>query len=58
MLLKLILLIIGATLMGYGIWRAFGHEQPRDTIGALLALTGLVVALTGTVIICVPHFFR
>lgn len=57
MVFDLVLLITGTTLMGYGSWRAFGREQPRDTMGAFLALVGFLVALTGTLMICVPSFF-
>jgi hypothetical membrane protein len=53
-----LLIVCGIFLIGSGIWSAFTKEHPTDAIGAFLALVGLMVSLTGTLLTCVPDFIR
>ena len=51
-------IICGIFLIGSGIRNAFMKKPPMDTVGAFLALLGLIASLVGIVLICVPDFFH
>jgi len=57
MVFNVLLVVCGSFLIGYGIWSAFTKKSSMDTVGAFLALVGLVAALVGVLLICVPRFF-
>jgi hypothetical protein len=57
MVAKGLLIGFGILLMGFGMRAAFSGKHPGNTIGALLALTGLGASLVGTLLIFVPDFF-
>ena len=52
-----LLVVCSIFLVVFGLGAAFGKKHPSNTIGALMALVGLVTALIGTLLICVPGFF-
>lgn len=51
------LIVCGILMMAFGMRTAFGKSHPENTIGAFLALAGLVISLLGMLLICVPDFF-
>ena len=52
------LMIIGGILaIGWGLWATYNLKNPYDILGAACAPIGLVLALLGTLLICVPNFF-
>jgi hypothetical membrane protein len=55
---NILLIVCGIFLIGSGIWCAFMKKHPIDAIGAFFALAGLVSALIGTLLTCVPNFFH
>lgn len=44
--------------IGWGFWAAHNAKRPLDILGALAMLAGLAVSLLGTLLVCVPGFFR
>ena len=51
------MIITGIFTMGWGLWASFNLRKPFDIVGAAFAPIGLVLALLGTLLICVPKFF-
>jgi hypothetical protein len=52
------LMIIGGILaISWGLWATFNLKKPYDIFGAACAPIGLVLALLGVLLICVPNFF-
>lgn len=51
------MIIIGIFALGWGLWASYNLKKPYDTIAAAFAPIGLVLALTGVLLICVPGFF-
>ena len=43
--------------LGWGFWAAHNTKRPLDIIGSVVILIGFVVALLGTLLVCVPGFF-
>jgi len=43
--------------LGWGFWAAHNAKKPLDIVGSFAILIGLVVALLGTLLVCVPGFF-
>jgi len=43
--------------IGWGFWAAHNAKKPVDIIGSFVILAGLVIALMGTLLVCVPGFF-
>ncbi|RME47484.1 MAG: hypothetical protein D6795_14025 [Deltaproteobacteria bacterium] len=54
---KVLLLLVGLFLLGFGIVGAMRFSPPRDTLASLLAPVGLLAALVAIVLLCVPDFF-
>lgn len=52
------LTVFGICLTGWGVAAAHRLKSPLDLLGALGALAGVILGLTGTVLITVPGFFR
>ena len=48
---------VGLFCLGWGFWAAHNAKKPVDIIGSLAILAGLVTALLGTLLVCVPGFF-
>ncbi|RLB83667.1 MAG: hypothetical protein DRH17_01860 [Deltaproteobacteria bacterium] len=57
MVFNSLLIVCGIFLIASGIWGAFKKHPPMDTLGAFLALIGLIASLVGVLLICVPGFF-
>ena len=51
------MIIIGLALIGWGFWASDKMKSPWNVIGALCAPVGLVIALLGVLLFCVPNFF-
>ncbi|MFH2013089.1 MAG: hypothetical protein ABIJ37_10370 [Pseudomonadota bacterium] len=51
------MVIIGILMIGLGFWAAYNARRPFNTIGAVFTPVGLIVALLGVLLICVPGFF-
>ncbi len=51
------LIIIGLVALFWGFWAAHEAKKPLDIIGAIAAPVGLIVALLGVLLLCVPGFF-
>ncbi|MBN2467473.1 MAG: hypothetical protein JXD19_04920 [Deltaproteobacteria bacterium] len=47
----------GLVILGYGLWAIHYRTGPLVTIGGLLAPFGLLLALLGALLLCVPGFF-
>jgi len=52
------MIVVGIALAGWGIAAAHRLKSPLDLLGALGALAGVILGLTGTLLITVPGFFR
>jgi len=51
-------MIIGGILaIGWGLWATYNLKNPYDILGAACAPIGLVLALLGALLVCVPNFF-
>ena len=48
---------VGICLMGWGFWSAYNLRKPWNSVNSLFAPVGLVIALTGVLLVCVPNFF-
>jgi hypothetical protein len=52
------MVLAGLALMAWGLPAAHRLKSPLDIAAALAVLVGLVSALLGALLICVPHFFE
>jgi len=52
------MIVVGIALAGWGIAAVHRLKSPLDLLGALGALAGVILGLTGTLLITVPGFFR
>ena len=50
--------LVGIALIGWGLPAAHRLKSPFDILAALAVLAGLVAALLGALLICVPGFFQ
>jgi hypothetical protein len=57
MFLAVILVLLGLAQSVYGIWLATGTRRPVDLLGALLAASGLALAMMGTGRLLSERFF-
>jgi len=55
--LYIIMIPAGLFGLGWGFWAAHNAARPLDIVGSFAILLGLVVALLGTLLVCVPGFF-
>ncbi|MFH1624727.1 MAG: hypothetical protein ABID54_06170 [Pseudomonadota bacterium] len=51
------MVIVGLSMICWGFWAAYSSNRPLDIIGGVFAPSGLVLALLGVLLICVPRFF-
>ena len=51
------LIAIGLIGLVIGVWSSFEARKPYNYLGSVLAPVGLVAALIGVLLLCVPHFF-
>jgi hypothetical protein len=52
-----IMIPVGILGLGWGFWAAHNAKRPVDILGSVAILAGLIVALLGTLLVCVPGFF-
>ncbi len=52
-----ITIFIGLAFLIPGFKAAFDAKKPYDIIGAFSAIVGLIIAVIGTLLLCVPDFF-
>ena len=52
-----ITILAGLGILATGFYASFEARKPYDLIGAVAAPVGLLVALVGTLLLCVPDFF-
>jgi hypothetical protein len=57
MLLAIFLIVAGLALCGYGVLLATGMRRPIDLLGALLAASGLAIAMLGAGRLLSQRFF-
>jgi hypothetical protein len=57
MVLALFLVVVGLGLGAYGVLLATGRRRPLDLLGALLAASGLAIALLGAGRLLSERFF-
>jgi len=55
--LKIGAILFGIVLLFWGVWAGFEARKPINLIGAALAPLGLIMALLGVLLLCVPNFF-
>ena len=55
--LYILMIPVGLLGLGWGFWAAHNAKKPFDVIGSLVILIGFIVALLGTLLVCVPKFF-
>jgi len=53
----IIMVVGGISMIGFGLWAVHCCSGRMEKIGAVLAPLGLIVALLGVLLICVPEFF-
>jgi hypothetical protein len=53
-----ITIFIGLILLFWGFWASFEAKKPWQVFGSITAVVGLVTALIGTLLLCVPDFFQ
>jgi hypothetical protein len=51
------LIVLGLALLFWGFYAAHESRRPWDILGAVAAPLGLITALLGTLLVCVPKFF-
>jgi hypothetical protein len=56
--LHVLMIVAGLLFLGWGFWAAHNTKHPIDYIGSLAIPAGFVVALLGTLLVCVPGFFN
>ena len=58
LILHLTMIGLGIGAIGWGLPAAHSLKKPWDIAAALLVLTGVIVALLGTLLTVVPGFFK
>jgi uncharacterized membrane protein len=52
-----ITIILGIIACFWGVWASFKAQKPVNIVGSILAPIGLLAAIIGTLLLCVPDFF-
>jgi hypothetical protein len=55
--LQIVLVLGGLFILGVGLWAIYYRSGPVQKLGALCAPVGLLMALIGVLLVCVPDFF-
>lgn len=58
MLLHVAMILSGLAVIVAGFWGTFNAKSPLSTIAALFLPVGLIAALMGLLLLCVPNFFK
>jgi len=51
------MIVVGILALGWGFWASQNAKRPLDVIGAFVIIAGFIVAILGTLLVCVPGFF-
>lgn len=57
LVLYIVMILAGLFSTGWGIWASHRCSGKKSLLGAILAPLGLVIALLGVLLVCVPNFF-
>ena len=55
--LYVLMILAGLFGLAWGFWAAHNTKTPVDIIGSVVIILGLITALLGTLLVCVPGFF-
>ena len=58
MMVHISMIVLGLIILVAGFWGTFNSRRPWNTISALFLPVGLITALTGVLLLCVPDFFK
>lgn len=58
MVIHIAMIIIGISILVLGFWGTFNTKSPWSSIFALSLPFGLITALMGVLLVCVPNFFK
>lgn len=58
MIVHIAMIIGGLVIVAAGFWGTFYAKKPFNTIAALSLPIGLITALIGILLLCVPDFFK
>ncbi|MEA5114114.1 MAG: hypothetical protein VB050_08790 [Geobacteraceae bacterium] len=58
MFLNAAMIVAGIGLIGWGLPAAHRLKSPLDLLAALAALAGVILGLSGTLLVAVPGFFQ
>jgi len=56
-IIYIMMIIGGINLIGFGLWSVHYRTGSMEKLGAFLAPIGLIIALLGVLLLCVPDFF-
>ncbi|OGL42673.1 MAG: hypothetical protein A2161_06935 [Candidatus Schekmanbacteria bacterium RBG_13_48_7] len=58
MILHILMLAAGLIILPAGFYANYETKKPWNIIGGIFSLIGLCLAILGTLLICVPNFFK
>lgn len=58
MILHILMIAAGLGIIVGGFWGTFYAKKPWNSIAALSLPIGLITALLGVLLVCVPNFFK
>lgn len=58
MIIHILMIAAGLLILAAGFWGTFNAKRPWNTIASLFLPIGLVTALIGILLLCVPNFFK
>jgi hypothetical protein len=58
MIAQILMIAVGLAVVAAGFWGTFNAKKPWNTIAALSLPIGLITALIGVLLLCVPDFFK
>ncbi len=58
MIIHIAMIVAGLAVLVAGFWGTFNAKSPWNAIAALSLPIGLVTALMGVLLLCVPNFFK
>lgn len=58
LIIHIAMIVVGLAILVSGFWITFNAKKPWNTIGALSLPIGLITALMGVLLLCVPNFFK
>ncbi|OGW13884.1 MAG: hypothetical protein A3G93_01790 [Nitrospinae bacterium RIFCSPLOWO2_12_FULL_45_22] len=53
----ILMICSGVLMIGWGFWASYNARRPVDVIGAIMTPVGLLLTLTGIILLCIPNFF-